>query len=476
MANDPIPSVAEASRPGLDDILKLAILAAAVYQVYQQYFVDGDDKKSDAPSELLSEKPNLRFLLQLPISVLLATFVAINVWFFGFSALVAAVTFVTTIASIQLIRSIRSWFANKSLEKFNENKKAIILNKTVNKERLSAEEMAFNRNEPSELQKMGMEDADSWFKYAEHFLVRNTWAVPILGGSAQNVQEYYSGWARLRAQRNSASSVGHEMREKGKGKGKEEEKGENTSGSLPRFDTSMFANGKLIEDEDIAAFARLMDVSVKIYQTMPSTYAIVGAYLENCSFHCIIHFIFSKKDADLKSMFVENPVYPLMLNAFYKKYGLQKSEDQNVNIDNFIALLRIYSHPRDREIFLGQFFREFFIALKESNEFPQLNVSISDSFAITYSSEEDVLPEQEVLSMYHTENGGGHFYIGYGNKELNSEHNEKLKSEGLLSWIMEIVGTKERDEYLKKAVQEKYNDIKPPSEGSCSRSSPRPRG
>lgn len=84
-----------------------------------------------------------------------------------------------------------------------------------------------------------------------------------------------------------------------------------------------------------------------------SSLAVAGAYRSNCGLHCIAHTWWSLPEDKIRILFTKHPIFTTLMQEFYQYYNLP----YEANINDFIKLNNILSHPFDREALWGPVLR-----------------------------------------------------------------------------------------------------------------------
>lgn len=82
-------------------------------------------------------------------------------------------------------------------------------------------------------------------------------------------------------------------------------------------------------------------------------HAKASGYRNNCGLHTIIHSWLNLSESQIIELARNYPIFDEIVNTFYEFYQLPEEP----NLHNFLQMCRLFNHPLDREILLGQVFR-----------------------------------------------------------------------------------------------------------------------
>lgn len=90
------------------------------------------------------------------------------------------------------------------------------------------------------------------------------------------------------------------------------------------------------------------------YNAMRNQYlAVASGYRNNCGLHCILNTWLALPEAQIRELIDRHPIFATIIQTFADYYELD-----NCDADMFLLLCKTFNQPYDREILLGQVFRQ----------------------------------------------------------------------------------------------------------------------
>ncbi|MBI2792103.1 MAG: hypothetical protein HYX61_09100 [Gammaproteobacteria bacterium] len=231
------------------------------------------------------------------------------------------------------------------------------------------------------------------------------------------------------------------------------------------------------------------------YQYRNQYHAKASGYRNNCGLHTVINTWLSLTERQIYELAQNYPIFDEIVNKFYEFYQLPGQP----NLHNFLQICRLYNHPLDREILLGQVFRrvlqdniqqliadrtlvaEEITNVYDDESIPDDLLSVltkqmgaaltihntthyqSVQQAVTYVPDEG--PVLWNIQAYHV---GGHYDFKFASYQQNVEHNTRRSNlrNSLLVQAATISSITQKDlalpdsTYKEQLLQEKsFNDI-----------------
>lgn len=198
------------------------------------------------------------------------------------------------------------------------------------------------------------------------------------------------------------------------------------------------------------------------YHSMRNQYlARSSGYRNNCGLNSIIHTFLGLPENKMKSLIEQHPIFTEIIRAFADYYQLGAC-----SVDDFVRLCSLYNHPWDREILLGQIFREVLITYVDENEYGEVidDQPIPDDLlsvlteqmgaSLTIHNTREFQSIQKAVTYpphdapsWHIEihHVGGHYDFKYANYHESVRHNKERQNHDNSLLFQAIKGRKVND-------------------------------